>query len=179
MIARVRLTTIGVAIAIGMVALPSPASAQEKCSGEPTLTILTPLHFGGIWVRAGGGGAVIVSVRGDVSSVGDVMIDGRGEAGRLSICGEAGSTVELLLQPRAPDRTAASPLNRVRDLELFAAGAILERQSEGAWLVTLGPRGRLEVSIGGTLIIPRSADAVHRVFEQAYLVSVARAKGRR
>jgi hypothetical protein len=61
----------------------------------------------------------------------------------------------------------------------LAAGAIVERQDEDTWLVTIGPRGRTEVSIGGTLIIRPSADAGQRVFDQAFLVSVASVRGRR
>ena len=155
---------------------PLRVGAQGKCDSGPSVAIVTPLYFGSIWVREGGSGAVVVSLRGGVTSVGDVMTDGRGEIGRMTICGDAGSQLYLTIASRqaGPTGVHAVATHRVRDFEVDATGAMIERQSENTWLLTLGARGRGALTVGGTLVMLPFVARGNVV--QTFLVSVVAAK---
>jgi hypothetical protein len=161
-----------VALALASVAV----GAQDNCEPGPSVVIVTPLYFGGIWVREGGAGAVVVSLRGGVTSVGDVMTDGRAEIGRMTVCGDAGSQLYLTITPRQPDPADAHAVatHRVRDFEVQATGAVIERAGENTWLLTLGARGRGALTVGGTLVM--SPFVVRGTVVQAFIVSVVTAR---
>lgn len=171
-----RLLAAALWLALASSLAPLPATAQESCDSGPSVVIVTQLHFGGIWVREGGAGAVVVSVRGGATSVGDVMIDGRSEIGRMIVCGDAGSQLYLTIAPRQPGSAdgRAAAAYRVRDFDVQATGAAIERQAENTWLLTLGTRGRGTLTVGGTLVI--LPFVVRGTVAEAFAVSVVAAK---
>jgi hypothetical protein len=155
---------------------PIRVGAQESCGSAPSVVIDAPLYFGSISVREGGAGAVVVSVRGGVTSVGDVMTDGRGEIGRMTVCGDAGSQLYLTISSRQAEPANAHVVasHRMRDFEVQATGAVIERRGENTWLVTLGARGRGAITVGGTLVV--LPFVVRGAVVQTFIVSVVAAK---
>jgi hypothetical protein len=165
-------------VLVSLALAPASVGAQASCEPGPSVVIETPLYFGGIWIRQGGTGAVIVSVRGGVTSLGDVMTDGRGEIGRMTVCGDAGSQLLLTIASRQAGGTDvhAVATHPVRDFEVQATGAMIERESENSWLLTLGARGRGALTVGGTLVVfPLVARGT---MMQTFIVSVVPAKPR-
>jgi hypothetical protein len=167
----------GLLMAFASLALACAAEAQEHCDSGQPVVMDSPLYFGGIWVREGGSGAVVVSLRSGVTSVGDVMTDGRGEIGRMTVCGDAGSRFYLTIAPRQTSGADAHALSaqRVRDFEVQATGAVVEHDGENSWLITLGARGRGALTVGGTLVMLPFASRGTVV--QTFIVSIIAVKG--
>jgi len=149
--------TAAAAVIFGLFAT-SEAVACE--SGELSVSVERPLAFGRVSTAEGRGGAVVVPVRGEPVAVGDVIHDGRSETGLIMVCGEPQARIHLALPTSGFElaREGRALRHPVRDLELLATGAVVEKQSDDLWLVTLGTRGQAQVEVGGTLIIRETSE---------------------
>lgn len=136
----------------------SPAAlAATDCASTPSVTAESPLLFGRISVKERGTGAVVVPATGGMATTGEVMSDDRGEPGRLTICGDPSTRLFLFLSTgRLAMGAGTEPRAIVRDFEIRGSGAVIQKLAEDRWLLSMGARGRAELVVGATMIVPRN-----------------------
>lgn len=142
------------ALVAGMAALPSGSLAD--CATELRIVSTSPLSFGTI-ATAEEGGVVVVGPNGAVATLGGVGAGPGAQPGSIQVCGPAGARFLLLFEPAelniAPQQGVHRP-HMIRNLEVIARGAEIHPAATGQWDGRLGPGGRADIRVGGTLTIP-------------------------
>lgn len=159
-----------VAVLAGAISLPSGALAE--CAGELRIVRTDPLSFG-IVPATPDGGVVVVSPRGSVATLGGVGAGTGAEPGSIEVCGPSGARFLLLFEPAVLDIAAERKGQRphiVRNLEVVARGAQIHPAAPGQWNGRLGPSGRADIRVGGTLTVPPRQ--VHDTFAAQFGIAV-------
>jgi hypothetical protein len=165
-----RVLTKILALVFGSLALPSGALAD--CASELRIVSVTPLSFGTV-ATATEGGVVVVGANGAMATLGGVGAGPGAQPGSIQLCGPAGARFLLLFEPAELNIAAEHGTHRphmVRNLEVLARGAEIHPAAAGQWNGRLGPSGRADIRVGGTLTVPPRQ--IHDSFVAPFRIAV-------